>query len=225
MDQPTIRNFIRAVCANWLALMSGAPSVPFALWALFAPEHQRLLFAILAFASLLIASYFIWKRERLAFLEYRKTREPKLRMALEQINSHQTPNDTASTSMLLVLSVRNTGAPSFLEDFQLNAIFSGGSTVAGKLRLIPDILQLDAHVFRGRDALYNRALTPIGTGALLRGILWFDLQNIKRESIVPGTEIEITFKDAYGEKHSEKVSVPAEEGKAEYFPGLSSPFL
>jgi hypothetical protein len=57
-------DFLRAFGANWLTLMSGPLTVPFAIAALLVPGLYRLLFATLAVASGVGSSYVVWRNER-----------------------------------------------------------------------------------------------------------------------------------------------------------------
>lgn len=56
--------FLRSFGANWLTLMSGPLTVPFAIVALFVPGLYKLLFGILAIASGVLSSYLVWRNER-----------------------------------------------------------------------------------------------------------------------------------------------------------------
>lgn len=75
---PTLENFAKAFSGNWLAWMSGAPSVPFAIYALFAPEQQKALFVALAFLCVLLAAFWVWRKERKAALAVFQQYERKL---------------------------------------------------------------------------------------------------------------------------------------------------
>jgi hypothetical protein len=58
--------FCKSFSANLVALMSGAPSIPFAGFALYAKNPgARLLFWLLAAFCMILAAYFIWRTERI----------------------------------------------------------------------------------------------------------------------------------------------------------------
>lgn len=68
-DRPDLRpsTYARAFFSDWLAGMSGPVSVPFAALAVLSPNpNHKLLWSLLALASLLFASYRVWMRERLS---------------------------------------------------------------------------------------------------------------------------------------------------------------
>ncbi len=56
--------FLHAFGEGWLTLMSGPATVPFAILALFAPGHYKLLFAALAIICGVFSSYQVWRNER-----------------------------------------------------------------------------------------------------------------------------------------------------------------
>jgi hypothetical protein len=65
MSQPTIKGFLKAFGANWVTKMSGPPTVPFTLAALFVPQAWlRTLFAVLAIVCAFVSSYAVWAAER-----------------------------------------------------------------------------------------------------------------------------------------------------------------
>lgn len=57
--------FLRAFGGRWFVYMSGAPSVPFTLAALYVENTwAKTLFAVLAVLSAALACYWVWRRER-----------------------------------------------------------------------------------------------------------------------------------------------------------------
>lgn len=62
-----VRNFFKAWFSDWLALMSGAPTVPLAVLALYVSSTPfRILYGSLAVACAVLTSYRIWLKERKA---------------------------------------------------------------------------------------------------------------------------------------------------------------
>src|SRR5438046_785277 len=55
--------FIRAFGGSWASAMSGAPSVPFAIWAVLSEGRQRIALACLAVLCVLVSSFIVWRRE------------------------------------------------------------------------------------------------------------------------------------------------------------------
>jgi hypothetical protein len=65
LPQPTIKGFAKAFSGSWVSKMSGPPTVPFALAALFFPQTWlKALFAVLAITCAIFSSYAVWAVER-----------------------------------------------------------------------------------------------------------------------------------------------------------------
>src|SRR5258708_30055807 len=66
------RNFLTAFTGSWLATVSGALSVPFAIIALYVSNwYQKILWGVLAIAGALYASYLVWSEKNQALEELR----------------------------------------------------------------------------------------------------------------------------------------------------------
>jgi len=60
-----LAQFFKAFSGDWLALMSGPPTVPLTIAAFFVPNHLlRVLFGCLAVLCAFVASFRVWARER-----------------------------------------------------------------------------------------------------------------------------------------------------------------
>jgi hypothetical protein len=75
-----VKQFLKAWVSDWLTLMSGAPTVPLALLALYvSSKPYRLLYGTLALFCAAFTSYRIWFKERLALeAERAKNRLPRI---------------------------------------------------------------------------------------------------------------------------------------------------
>lgn len=63
----SLTTYLRAFSSDWLTGMSGPLSVPFAALAVWSPKlNQKVIWGALALASLLYASYRVWRQERLS---------------------------------------------------------------------------------------------------------------------------------------------------------------
>ena len=67
MEPASLKTFLRAFGGNWLEIMSGAASVPFAAAALFSPtQYGQVLFAAASIFCAWFAAYKLWAIERTA---------------------------------------------------------------------------------------------------------------------------------------------------------------
>lgn len=67
-----IREFVRAFGTNWFAVMSGGPSVPFAIWALFVQnETARVGLWLTAAGCIVLSAFFVWRAERKEVVDLR----------------------------------------------------------------------------------------------------------------------------------------------------------
>jgi hypothetical protein len=72
-ERPTFRNFARAFFGNWLAWMSGGPSVPVALVGFYLENTiARIAFWIIAAGCLILSGYQLWKPERTKAIELQR---------------------------------------------------------------------------------------------------------------------------------------------------------
>jgi hypothetical protein len=76
--------FLRAFTGRWLILMSGAPSVPFALLALFLSNGSlQAVFGVLSAACALAACFLAWREERRRVLDLEERLRPKLDLVVD----------------------------------------------------------------------------------------------------------------------------------------------
>jgi hypothetical protein len=77
-----IKDFVLAVCSEWLTLLSGPLSVPVAVAAFFVPNNiVKILFGLIAFIGVWVTAYRLWKREHDKVVE----RDEKKRQLLDDI--------------------------------------------------------------------------------------------------------------------------------------------
>lgn len=70
LKKPTLRTFVAVLWSDWLALMSGSMSVPFATFGtFFASSNAKSLWWLLAMVCVATAGYRLWKKERQALIE------------------------------------------------------------------------------------------------------------------------------------------------------------
>jgi hypothetical protein len=69
-----VQDFVRAYCANWFSLMSGGPSVPAAVLAVFVTNASaKILLGLTAAVLFIISSFFVWRAERIRVIALDKT--------------------------------------------------------------------------------------------------------------------------------------------------------
>jgi hypothetical protein len=79
--------FVRAFWSNWWSGMSGAFSVPLALYATYVEDqHAKLGYAALAALVFVMAAFFVWRAEKLKVLEMEHRLSPNTRVFVEPVN-------------------------------------------------------------------------------------------------------------------------------------------
>jgi hypothetical protein len=144
-----IRTYLRAFFARWLTGMSGSLSVPFAALAIFEQSvSQKIVWGLLAVSSATIASYGVWREERLTAFK----REQALLSRIEQLE--QKPYDEAQRKIveenLKKWSVAERDLLRFLllrgKSSFLQLVMAGGSAIETELNGALATLQLSGFV-------------------------------------------------------------------------------
>jgi hypothetical protein len=153
---------------------------------------------------------------------------PRIVAKIDSIILGTDPYRSTRTMLVLVISARNAGMPTILEDWRVSAALNDGRVLSGELQRIPDSITFgspdhDALQYFGKDAIYEKTLmTPIPTGGIVRGILWarFDgFSSAQFSSTTP--RISVTFDDVAGQKYAIEATVKAGSDKPMYYPGMS----
>lgn len=86
-QQSRFRDFIRAFWPNLFALMSGGPSVPAAMLALYvdAPWAKIALW-VTAFICLVLSAYFVWRPERRKVIKLTDKTTPKIKLTFDPLD-------------------------------------------------------------------------------------------------------------------------------------------
>jgi hypothetical protein len=119
---PTWISFSKALGDDWLTKMSGPLSVPFAVLALvFKDRLAGILFGALAFVCLVVASYAVWRRERIAVrvlerevTEERERTKPRVELVFDKDCGacQNIVHAGVGTEVRLSIGVRNCGSQS-----------------------------------------------------------------------------------------------------------------
>jgi hypothetical protein len=99
MIQPSsVTAFLKSFNGRWLAIMSGAFSVPFAALSAYNDSYVKIIFQALAFLSLFIAAYQLWKEERSERIALEERLTPKIKVYLKDEGIYRFPSADDSVS-------------------------------------------------------------------------------------------------------------------------------
>ena len=214
-------SFIYAVLSQWVVLMSGGIGLAITIWlrARGKDISNKVFWSIAAFA-LLLACFFAWldehislKRTEKELAQEKDPNTPRLSGQIEQVRVGRSPDDN-ETQVLIRLSVRNTGASSIAEGFDLT-IKSGNFEAHDNPKEIPKdytLLPVDKSpkiTLNPQDSITGTADNPIARGSLKRGWLRFVFMNTQPERIWrPGMKYTVSFADISGKTYSTDYLVP-----------------
>jgi hypothetical protein len=230
-----IGHFLIALMGDWVALMSGIASVVLTLVGIAKKWEQvpRWAFWGAAIVCVLLASARVWSTEHRKVLELQmqvdEFKNPNLTCSIDQVSAGRRPEDSNEIAIVaLVVSIRNTGAPSSIEQYDLRVRTSGGGQLSGQRLTIPPHYQF---TYPNRTIelnpqldLNHKTVNPVAHNALKRGYLLF---------AIPGTSLtrlegmaldyEITFKDINGKQLNCSRGAQDQSGPGNWldFPGIS----
>lgn len=218
MDQsPNVRNFAKAFFGNWLAMMSGGPSVPAAIMGLYVQnDTARILLWSTAAAAIILSTYFVWRaeRERLNATEedlrstksiLEKERENNLPKLVGNIEQLGWGSVDGLLFIMVNMGVKNLGAPSVADQFSAVMVVEGQRHQMA-LFFIPDTVTIHQMVVTKADGLMDKTIVaPIPRGGLIRGWLraapTIENNHIITDELLkaPGAAVlEISFADVTG---------------------------
>jgi hypothetical protein len=212
---------IYAVLSQWVVLMSGGIGLAITIWLRVRGKDisNKVFWAIAAFA-LLLGCFLAWrdehnslKRTEQELAQEKNPNTPRLSGQIEQVKVGKS-SDNNETQVLIRLSVRNTGAPSIAEGFEL-AIRSGNFEAHDNPKEIPKdytLLPVDKSpkiTLNPQEMISRTAPNPIARGSLERGWLRFMFTNTQPERIWrPGMKYTVSFADISGKTYSTDYLVP-----------------
>lgn len=210
-----IGQFLWAVIYNWAGLSTGGVIVALVgFWHLLKnqPIPRRLGFVLAVF--FLISGFFLaWQDQHRALLwEQQKNSMPQLSETLDQFLG--APGRSYDESLLAIFAtVRNTGAESIAEDFELQVKTIDGRTIDG-FRLPPPSEKHDIFMaapgskttgvtLRRADSLEENALLhPIPHNGAAEGFEMFQIPLPQSKLWRVGNVLTLSFVDIYGNKYS-----------------------
>jgi len=159
----------------------------------------------------------IYERDRQLYSDYKSIEEqykPGIRAIIDEIvasNDVEGPLAVQfNTFVIVVVSIRNVGEPTGLENWKLEVDLTNGRKLEARPITIPaeqikmkkgtsdqqhDLLIKDS------SALDELAMKPITKGAILRGILLFDVPIAQKDFLI-GSHIVLTFNDVFNNGYS-----------------------
>lgn len=207
--------FMREAASHWVALMSGGVvTVALGVFERLSGRNVPLwtYLSVLAF-FLLLSFYLAWRDSRKAMSRlqselsnvHEELKEAKQYLLIER--DQNSPNITGFTSMFVfgdsrttdgvvvaaiyvLVTIRNQGAPSIVEGYQLHVNSKDSSVTANPVLLpeahtITDTANGQSFTIHGDEALYEKTTVPIERGGQRRGWLLYYLPNISVKELLP----------------------------------------
>lgn len=206
MDSP-IRQFLKGFATSWFAGMSGGLSVPLAVAAFYVPnDTAKILLGCTAYVCLVVASYWVWKKERDQRVLLQITK-PRLDGEIVQVITGMGIDDRPICH--LNLFIFNTGEPSIIRYDWAASVSIGETKYRGILETMPSEQQLPfadgrpTIVISSSQGIYEHAANqPIQKGSAISGWLRVKFSDLSyqtlNDSISPNWEV--GFRDVTGEQ-------------------------
>jgi hypothetical protein len=193
-------------------------------------------FFFLFVIRLLAAPYVLWNRERkradetAVLLDHERQKFdrslPKFRGKIEQTIIGEN-DDGSCVTIMINMSVRNTGSPSIAEFMRVFVEIDGQTFTARRIAFPDDGITLHnaeggvpSIMLRRTDAIYDKGASPIGTGSQIRGWLPALLSDCARNEVTKdGTKITVEFRDVEDKIYSAfHIFSGQKQGQAKYYP-------
>lgn len=214
----TVSNLAGEVLAS--VLIAGAGAI--ALWFFQFPFDKQMYWVYIPAAIFICLVVFGFLNQR-----GRRFDMPQLRASIDGYMLGNAEDDTASTLMIMFVSLRNHGMPSIAEGWQLSIRTASHQIVRASMRLVPPVVSVkslggEEIQYSGQDALYEKAIqAPIPTGGLVRGILFFVFERMARDVVGrSGSVLTLTFNDVSGKVYLVSTTAGEQTSPFLYYPGL-----
>lgn len=217
------------------------------LWERFRSNAPTWLWLCLAIGFVLVAAFLAWKDERVKVgardsqivelkgditrlqTEISQLAEPKLVGTIRQLAvSPEQLTAGITTAVFLVATIRNLGAPSIVDTWNLVVKFPDGREIPAEHVVVPGqnairIPSGSGHVVYGsEDALYNKTTTPIGRNDEKTGVLAFLVRGVPFEIVRQvGSTFFLSFKDATGKGYAVAHRSDGQFIVPNFFPGTN----
>ena len=148
--------------------------------------------------------------------------------SIDAINFSTPENDV---EIFAILSVRNSGSPTILENWSISIKTINGNKYYGQNLTVPKVVILENPngkevEFTGQDAIYDKTIKkPISEGEMIRGLFLGGFKGIDEKILDhTGNEIYIKCSDINRKTYTFSYKLDGKRtNKWIYIPGLSSP--
>jgi hypothetical protein len=184
-----------------------------------------------------LAAFFLaWREERHKALalneelknkttEFEKRFKPQLECRFDQWTFFEVSNKPGKAFLIIQIALKNEGAPSFVEGWQLTLTMPDGKVYQGYPTLMTDIPFFDLgpnlRLYQ-EDCLYLKHVDdPIETGGRRPGWVLFRFDGAKDYLYNPNATMDLSYVDVQGTIYHTKQVVHGEgHGESLYFPGF-----
>jgi hypothetical protein len=162
----------------------------------------------------------------ISFLDNQSYNKIKISGTIEAVNIHSDNNDTR---VLLIVSVRNVGSPTILDNWIMRIESEDGNIFYGRNEALPETLTLfdekdsTKYIYSDKDAIYEKFIvSPLQTGEFRIGIYWVVFKGISKDIISqPGNKFIIQCADVTNNLHYFFIVPNKRITESVHIPGLS----
>jgi hypothetical protein len=194
--------YLRSVATHWLSLMGGAVSVGITFW-----EKVRRTIGKYVLFSIAVLCVF-WSGFRAWQEEHNRVdlNAPHLHIIAQAV--YAIP-DASNSLLVILMHIKNTGAPSTVDNPQANVVLPNGAVIQGKWLPRPQegivVKQPNgaAIKFSSDDFLTGKAgERPIATNGAVEGYFWVKLEGVKHADVA-NSIVRVTIRDSLGQTYSQ----------------------
>jgi hypothetical protein len=153
---------------------------------------------------------------------------PELKGQIEAVHFNEAPDNPAN--LLTIMNITNSGAmPSFAAGWKIE-VLHGKQTIDCPVMTMPEklIIKFAARgsipertvTYYGKDSLAVKAISSVGSGALVSGLLLCQPSNSEVKSLRPEDKVKITFSDVLGHAHEAEILIVPQLGDLKSYSGI-----
>jgi hypothetical protein len=215
--------YLQAVLTHWVALMSGGVSVLVTFYQQIRKTAGKYVLYVVAAMCVFFAGFQAWQ-DQYALTATTTSENTNLHKQLDALDKpdlkaeidefvtgrvalafENGKSTTGPASVLIVMSIRNLGADSIAEGYNLQVFgVDGGFIGNGTMELLPDNFKLGYFKVTNDQLLTNKSEEiPIPRGGSRKGYLFFVIENVDVSLLQRmGTKFVVSFKDVTGRPYS-----------------------